>query len=1132
MAAKEPAILLDHIRELAGAGPDRLPDRELLRRFACCGDQAAFEAVVRRHGPLVLGIGRRLLGNTHDAEDVFQAAFLVLARKAASLRWQESVASWLCEVARRLALEARARAARRREQEALAPRRSRADPLADISLREAQAVLEEELGRLPHRCQAPLLLCCLEGRSRDEAAQDLGLSLGTLKRRLEQGRELLRARLRRRGLELSGLLLPLELGRGSATGLPAALRTSTTQAAMAVMTGRTAAVSARVAALAAGAGSGTGVARVWVAGAVVLVVALLAGGAGLLARRGAEAPPAPGPEGNLAPAPAPQPADPPGGPRPPGAILRLGALGLRHGTGIRGSALSPDGRRLATASGQSVALWDLRAGKRLQLFPCDRWPRWSAPRLAFSPDGQRLGYVHGPSFACVWDLGTGKELSRYEGKTARYGPCQFTPDGKEFALAEEERIGFWDPGTGTLTRSVPVKDTRWLSPDAGTFVREENDRVVLGDTRTGQDTLRLAVTANDGIENGIAFSPDGKRIALVRRHDGVQVRDVAGGKLLASFPLPDSARYKNAGQDFWECQVGFSADGQTLLLGTRAGLVHRWDLSARQELPPLKKHSAAATGVYAPDGRAVISTGDDGLIRIWDAATGREAAEPEAYAGRTHAAYWAQGDLAAIADAQGRVDLWNATGGKRLRALCRRGPAVTKLAFAPDGKSLAAAGEDGKVRFWDVSSSTKDRQAGSTEGQQAGGREGEALVAKGQDLTYVRTMTFSPDGRSLCVIDGRYRMRLYQIATGEVRWRGESACARFSPNGVTLAASDGAFTVGGKEETDLTFLDAGTGRSRLKVPVQGDRSVGYHGVYEVCFAPDGRLLAVAPPGGTVCLCDPRTGEEVRRFQAVFPPRADDDNLLWRKLEVEAHASALAFSPDARLLASCGSDGAVRLWEVATGQKVLELKGHEGESSYAAFSSNGRSLLSAGEDGQVYLWGLRPPPSPGAKPTPEALWAGLGAAKAEDAYRAVWGMSDAAAATFLRKKIDPAERVGEERLARLITDLGSDQFPVREAATTQLEALGEQAAPALRRAMEAGPDPEVRRRLQRLLDTLKAGPSPTELRQSRAVQALELNATTEAREVLRVWAGGASEARLTKEAAAALQRLEGGPRPLP
>src|SRR5262245_34356888 len=193
-------LLLRQIRRLTEAAHGPLSDRELLARFAGRRDEAAFEAVVRRHGLMVLRVCQRALGNSPDAEDVFQATFLVLARKAAALRWQPSVGTWLYEVASRLCHKTQAAAARRRVHEGRAPSRPPADPSAEITCREAQAVLDEELNHLPSRYRAPLVLCYLEGLTRDEAARQLSWSLGTLKRRLEQARARLRGRLTRRGV--------------------------------------------------------------------------------------------------------------------------------------------------------------------------------------------------------------------------------------------------------------------------------------------------------------------------------------------------------------------------------------------------------------------------------------------------------------------------------------------------------------------------------------------------------------------------------------------------------------------------------------------------------------------------------------------------------------------------------------------------------------------------------------------------------------------------------------------------------------------------------------------------------------------------------------------------------------------
>ncbi len=176
---------------------DRASDGQLVARYAEYRDQAAFAALVRRHGPMVLGVARRLLGTGPEVEDVFQATFLVLCRKAGSLRQADSVANWLYGVAVRLARRARVDAARRRrhERQASRPGAQAADPSAAISLREAQAVLDEELARFPGKYRSPLVLCCLEGLARDEAARQLGWPTGLLKSRLEQARERLHGRL-------------------------------------------------------------------------------------------------------------------------------------------------------------------------------------------------------------------------------------------------------------------------------------------------------------------------------------------------------------------------------------------------------------------------------------------------------------------------------------------------------------------------------------------------------------------------------------------------------------------------------------------------------------------------------------------------------------------------------------------------------------------------------------------------------------------------------------------------------------------------------------------------------------------------------------------------------------------------
>jgi RNA polymerase sigma factor (sigma-70 family) len=200
---------------------ESLSDATLLERLVIGHEEAAFAALVRRHGPRVQRICRRILRNEHDVEDVFQATFLVLSRKAAGIPWRDSVSPWLDGVARRLAMHARSGAARQRDREtlvtALVGGRSQDDgrlperyhpvvePSAEVERRDVRRVIDDELGRLPEKYRAPVVLCDLEGHTREEAARRLGWPTGSMSRRLDRARSLLRRRLTYRGLALAAL---------------------------------------------------------------------------------------------------------------------------------------------------------------------------------------------------------------------------------------------------------------------------------------------------------------------------------------------------------------------------------------------------------------------------------------------------------------------------------------------------------------------------------------------------------------------------------------------------------------------------------------------------------------------------------------------------------------------------------------------------------------------------------------------------------------------------------------------------------------------------------------------------------------------------------------------------------------
>jgi RNA polymerase sigma factor (sigma-70 family) len=273
-----------------------LSDAQLLEQFTGGQDQAAFTTLVRRHGAMVLGVCRHVLQHQQDAEDAFQVTFLVLARHAATVRKRASLASWLHGVAYRTALAARRAAARRRAHERRAEVVPRRNAAGGLEWREAQAALEEEVGRLSERYKAAFVLCCLEGRSQAEVARELGLKEGTVSSRLGRARKQLQDRLARRGIVLTALLAATAEADGV---VPAALAASTARAAAQYAAGEAAAaglLSPTAATLLQAVAHGAFLTKFKAALAVLVLLGGLAGAAAgfLAADRGATQPGDPG----------------------------------------------------------------------------------------------------------------------------------------------------------------------------------------------------------------------------------------------------------------------------------------------------------------------------------------------------------------------------------------------------------------------------------------------------------------------------------------------------------------------------------------------------------------------------------------------------------------------------------------------------------------------------------------------------------------------------------------------------------------------------------------------------------------------------------------------------------------------
>jgi RNA polymerase sigma factor (sigma-70 family) len=1087
------------LRRQCGPDPERDDsDAALLERFLGRHEQAAFGVLLERHGPMVLGVCRRLLADPHAAEDAFQATFVVLIRRAASIKKPASLASWLHGVARHVAGRARAQMQVREQRERRVVAMPQAEPLDELTWQELRGHLDQEIGQLPERCRTAVVLCYLEGKSLGEAARELGCPKSSVASRLDRARTLLRRGLVRRGVTLSAGALAAALGeRAAAAPLPAVLTVATVQAASRVVAGNAeAALSARVLALAEETLRATSSLRAKLAVAL-LAVGLALTGAGLAgaalsapspAEEGAALPPVvaiePAPQESGKQPPAPQPTvDRFGDPLPEGVTARLGTVRLRQGFYITRVAFALDGKTLVSEGGGAgfydVALWDPATGKGGPLLHDTSTP--GAPSI--SADGKWLVSAGGR----LIELETGKELRRMQGiATEPNGrPIAIGPEGQLIAGARQE------PNPSTKKPSV----------------------FHLWDATTGKE-LRTFV-GHSGEVLALAFGPGGKHVASGSADRTVRLWATATGKEVQRYTgLEKPVRF-----------VAVSPDGK-IVAASAAQEIRLWDAESGKLL-----HKLAGDGelAFSADGKLLAGACSDGAVRLWNPATGELVRQWQANrgsdkaSGLTSVAFAPDGKTLATA---GRLDhairLWEVATGKEVRPIPGHTGGVRSMHFAADGKTLFSLGADSRIVAWDLSARQDPKQ----------------LLTDPASEWLWTPLAVRPDGKVAAVTASKANkdapltrtvdpaLRLVDLATLKVLQElkaGEAIkSASFSADGKLLAADD----TGG-----IRVWDTATGKELLLLTGQRANSSGLE------FSPDGRHLAWCGEDRVAHLCDLATGKELQGWEAqrdktmvlAFAPDGKtiataylQQVSLWsvpggKKLARFAVTGLipykLAFSPSGRLLAISGapySEKAVkadpghniRLWDVPAGQEIRVQPTPHLALSALAFAPDGRTLATGGSDSTILLWDLTyaaqaKPAATDAKAL-DALWSDL-AADAAAADRAVWTFARAGGPglAYLQARLRPAKAADAPKLAALLADLDSPAFATREQAAKSLEDLGEAAEKALRDTLAGKPTLEVRQQILRLLEKR----DQTVLRCLRAIEAVEHVGTAEARAVL-------------------------------
>jgi RNA polymerase sigma factor (sigma-70 family) len=1084
MVSRNTGSLLRQIRHLV-APPDQPghTDHDLLQRFATVGDEEAFVTLLRRHAGLVWGVCRRVLGHEQDAEDAFQGTFLVLARKAASIHQTDSVRSWLYGVAYHIASNVRRGEVRRRLRDRRPAGSASADPVSAATLRELQVLLDAEVARLPEKYRAPFVLCCLEGKSKPEVAQELGLREGTVASRVARARQMLQQRLTRRGLTLSAALCAGSLWEQSAAAaVPRALIWATARAAA----GGSGGACAGATALAEGVLKAAWLTQ-WRVGALLFFgVALVAVGAGVWGHNARSTAPPQTKPGDRPAIPAVR-RDLHGDPLPPGALARLGTL--RQRAAESHLAVTPDGKEVvAVGPDLTVRRFDAQTG---ELRTTQQLPRERSPAIWLSPSGKFALTSHsaasGGYVLELWDLASGKCVHALSPENSRLWGAAFSGDERSVAVADStgnepsHRVLVWNLQTANSQVLWSAKKDSdkpcfdpvvTLSPDGERLAARHLDGVLrCWEVADGKLLWESKTTTPAQF---ILFSPDGQTLvsnSLVATLDtGISrthFRDAATGKLLEGMAPPPEAVYP----------IGYSPDGRFLAFETKFEEIVLWEPGTARVAfrfaslsPPhdsvhyiLKR--LPTNFAFTPDGKGLIRR--SGTLQRWDLTSGKAVyPDTESWGHReevTKLVFSPDGRLLASSAKDQQVRLWEVAKTRTLQEFPKG--LSDHLGFTPDGRHLLTMPRDtreGVLRLWGLAGGKQERVFDLAGGEEFMSFEGDKQLRVTPDGKRILILTWKNGGR-----EDESVLTVWDVATGDclrherVPWGRNSL---LSPDGESVLAFD--FTVGVvkllRVEPPTSLLEFQTDRVRDPRKVHRD--------CDLALSPDGHLMAarvrLIDPKNSLAeyddirLGDMRTGEQLMKVSVSGP-------------------AVFTFSPDGRLFAVAGGEG-IRFWETTTGKEIGSIPAPNRNAlppgrafaSSLAFSPDGRMLATGHSDSTILLWDatLRGGASGGLLGGAEAetLWADLAGPDAGRAYAAVWRLVD-----------DPQRSVLllRERLKALL-------------------------------AANDSPGP-----LTGLM-----------LRQLRGIQVLERIGSPEAHSILERLAAGIESARLTQEAKEALARM--------
>jgi WD40 repeat protein len=579
------------------------------------------------------------------------------------------------------------------------------------------------------------------------------------------------------------------------------------------------------------------------------------------------------------------------------------------------AAFSPDGKRLLSASGKVLRLWDVATGKPVG--ESLRGHTGAVIDARFSPDGSRVVSTSTDNSLRLWDAASGKPVGGpLLGHLGHVVSAAFSPDGTRIVSTSiDKTLRIWDSATGqpigdAMTGHGASVVSAVFSPDGTRIVSASEDMTLrLWDGTSGK-SLGDPLRGHTGPVLYVTFSPDGRRILSASADGTLRMWDAIKAEPIGA-PLQG-----HTGRVLY---ASFSPDGAQIVSAASDNTLRLWDVASGKPIgTPLRGHTGSVINVaFLKDGKHILSVSEDNTLRLWDGVANRlSSVLLRGHAdGVLFAAFSPDSKQIVSASWDQTVRLWDAATGREIgQPLIGHTNIVITALFSPDGRQIVSASADKTLRLWDASS-------GKTIGEPFRGHKDGVMAA-----------VFSPDGKRIVSASADQTLGLWDLATHQLirEFRGHAGpvyCVAFSPDGKRI--------ISGSEDRTLLLWDVATGR-QLGMPFRGHTGA----IVGVAFSPDGKTVLSSSLDATLRLWDVSTHDEIGQ-----PLRGHTD-AVYRP----------GFSPDGRRIVSASADRTLRMWDAATGQPVGEpLVGHTNRVFSAAFAPDGMHIVSASEDKTLRLW---------------------------------------------------------------------------------------------------------------------------------------------------------------------------------